>query len=1002
MRTSLRATALIAALALTACKSESPRVAVEPPTAGRETPPCIPANAQARDAILTRLFEAQPGDTVTLCAGRFDMPTGLIINGSPGLALVGAGKDKTILNFKHSDSAEGINASNADGLLLQGFSVEDTPGNGVRIYRSENVVVRDVLVRWHDRAGRNEKDPAYQPRSDVGAYGLYPVETRKVVMEDCESHGASDAGIYVGQSSDILVRRCLATYNVAGYEFENTYRAVFEDNVATKNTGGFLIFDLPGLRQYGEKNIVRRNKSFANNTPNFAPVGNIVGLVPQGTGMLILSADQVEIYDNEITDNETLGIAMVGFGLIGPDEPDMKFDFYPEGVMIRDNLFRNNGTRPQGPLIDRGVASALPSILRLKALGRSADIVWDGAEDTLDADCPYPTDKDGVRLDRPNPNEKGRYEARADERGRPNYDRPDPEPSCRYNAWKFDAAGQLKKPENGLCLANNRHEGGPLHVPFLNAQFASAEVGPGLMASLLTPASTDTAPHDCRLDYASAVAPSTQALYALAAKRFQVPAGLKPPTAAEVQQLCSAVKPGAVNWPALARVNCPELSQYGLFSEANNPLSAGNGPGAFPYELTTPLFSDYSSKYRVLFLPPDGRGGVQPAGYLDSRGEVNRAMDTLDFPVGTVIAKTFTFRREAADGTLQHEQVVETRLLIKRAVGEGVRWVGLPYVWQHDAAGKPVKALLQVAGGTASVAWDYLDPNPAVKKNGQRARYTGASTGYVIPAALNCATCHAGDNREPGSAPIGPKARYLDRNQGKDGSGENQLAKLRRLGLLTGTANNPDRATAVWDVPGSGPSKAPAGSPLDVHERVRAYLEMNCAHCHNPNGGGANSGLFLDSLRQVDTKYGICKKPIAAGRGSGDRKYDIVPGEEGASILSFRVGSAEPGIRMPPIAKGTVHGEAAALINEWIRVVLPALNAMDDDLVKNEEACSGGDLPLLVTELMPGEINTLVKTLQQVTGGAVPVATLSELINALAATAGLSSADQRRARSQVR
>lgn len=1002
MRNSLLAATLLGALALTACKSESQRVSSERPPSGRETQPCIAANEQARDAILTRLFEAQPGDTVELCAGRFDMPTGLIINGTPGLALVGAGKDKTILNFKDSDSAEGINASNADGLLLQGFSVEDTPGNGVRIYRSENVVVRDVLVRWHDLAGRNEKDPAYQPRSDVGAYGLYPVETRKVVMEGCESHGASDAGIYVGQSSDILVRNCLATYNVAGYEFENTYRAVFEDNVATRNTGGFLIFDLPGLRQYGEKNIVRRNKAIANNTMNFAPAGNIVGLVPQGTGMLILAADQVEIYDNEIADNDTLGIAMVSYGLVGPDEPDMKFDFYPEGVMIRDNVFRNNGSRPQPPLIDRGVASALPSILRLKALGRGADIVWDGAEDSLDTGCPYPTDKDGVRLDQPNPRERGRYEARADERGRPNYDRPDPEPSCRYNAWKFDDNGRLKKPENGLCLANNRHEGGPLHVPFLNAKFTSAELGPELLTSLLTPASTDTAPHNCTLDYASTVVDSTKALYALAAKRFQVPAGIMPPTAAEVQRLCAAVKPGEVNWPALARVNCPELSQYGLFSEPNNPLSAGNGPGAFPYELTTQLFSDYSSKYRVLFLPPDGRGGVLPAGYVDSRGELNRVMDTLDFPVGTVIAKTFTFRREAADGTLQHEQVVETRLLIKRQVGEGVNWVGLPYVWSHDGAGKPVKAALQVAGGTASVAWDYQDPNPAVKKNGQRARYTGNSDGYVIPAALNCATCHAGDNREPGSAPIGPKARYLDRNQLKDGSGENQLAKMRRLGLLTGSTDNPDKATAFWDVPGSGPSKAPAGSPLDVHERVRAYLEMNCAHCHNPSGGGANSGLFLDIIRQVDTKYGICKKPIAAGRGSGNRKYDIVPGDDGASILNFRVGSAEPGIRMPPIAKAQVHGEASALINEWVRVVLPALNAMDDDLVKNEDACSGGDLPLLITELMPSELNDVIKSLQEVSGGALPVAALGELINSLAATAGLSSADQRRARSQAR
>ncbi len=984
-------TLLCLSAVLVGCKSESKNNRA--PDAPRVTQPCIKADANARDEILTRLFEAQAGDVVELCEGRFEMPTGLLINSKPGITFKGAGIDKTVLNFKNSDSAEGINASHSDGLILDGFSVEDTPGNGVRIYRSEHIIVRNVLVRWHDLAGRNEKDPGYTPRSDVGAYALYPVETRHVLMEDCEAHGASDAGIYVGQSNDVLVRRCLATYNVAGYEFENTYRAVFEDNIATKNTGGFLIFDLPDLRQYGAKNIVRRNKSFANNTTNFAPAGNIVGLVPRGTGMLILAADEVEIYDNEIYDNETLGIAMVNYGLVDSKNSDLKYDFYPEGIMIRDNVFRNNGGKPQLPDIDRGIASALPAILRIKALGRGADIVWDGGEDTLDKGCAFPVDQDGVPLNEANADEI-RYEDRVDARGRPNFDRPDPEPSCRYNAWKFDSNERLKKPANGLCIQNNTHESGPLTLPFLNAKFARSELGIELVQDLLTPASTDLSAHDCSLSYTDAIRPL--------ALPYQPRQEELPPSAAEVNRLCSAVQNGQVNWSALAKVNCPELSQFGLFSDPANPLSAGNGQGVMPYELNTALFSDYSTKDRVIFLPPQGGGGVLPARYQDSQGDVRKAMDTLDFPVGTVIAKTFSFRKEASNGDLESEHIVETRLLIKREQAGNVNWVGLPYIWEHDATGKPVRALLKVAGGTAKVSWNYRDPNPAVLKNGNRAVYQGSSDDYVIPAALNCVSCHGGDDREPGSAPIGPKARYLDRPHNKDGTGSNQLALMRSKGLLTGIATTPDQPMAFWDIPGSGPSKAPANSALDVHERVRAYLEMNCAHCHNPNGGASNSGLFLDSLRAVDRRYGICKKPVAAGRGSGGRKFDIILGDQAGSIMNFRVGSAEPGIRMPPIAKSQVHGEASALINEWVNVALPALNSMDDNLVRDEDGCSGGELPLLINELMPAELNDLIKTLQQVTGGALPVSAVSDLLTTIARPLGLSSADQRRSRSQAR
>lgn len=973
--------ALAASTALLSACSDSTKTSTTTPPTPRIDAACIEAGPNAREQVLTRLSLARAGDTVAFCEGYFEMSTGLLVNSKNGITLKGAGKDKTILNFLNSDSGEGINASYADGLILQGFTVEDTPGNGVRVFRSESVTIRDVRVRWHDAAGRDETSDKYTPRSDVGAYGLYPVETQHVLMEDCESHGASDAGIYVGQSNDVIVRNCLATYNVAGFEFENTYRALFEDNVATKNTGGFLIFDLPDLRQYGEKNVVRRNKSYNNNTDNFAPTGNIVGLVPRGTGMLVLASDQLEIYDNDITGNDSFGIAVVNYGLVDRNYPDLRYDFYPEGIEIHNNRFSGNGQSPQLPIADRGVASVLPLLMRVKNFGRGADIVWDGGEDEPNDCTDYPVDEDGIALNKPN-NAETRYEPRVDERGRPNYYRSDKDPKCKYNAWKFDAQKKLKKPENGLCLSNNTHKSNPLVTPFLNAGLNRSDIGPELIQQIIVPGSSDTAPFAC--DLPDRPIPVLKLPYKIVKEEAA-------PPVATIAAACSAVKPGQVNWNALAKYDCPELSQYGLFKVANDPLSGGQGSFVMPYELNSTLFSDYASKYRVIFLPPNAQGGVQPAKYQDKKS-TNSINESLDFPVGTVISKTFTFRTEDAGGQLLREHIVETRLIIKRDTTVGERWIGLPYVWQQGSDGKPTKAVLALAGDNVAVQWDYLDPNPNVKKNNERARYKGASAAYAVPAALNCITCHGGDDRL-GAAPIGPKARNMDRGINKDKTGENQLAFMARKGWLTGfnaDASKRDTPMATMEIPGSGPSKALPGTPRDVHERVRAYLEVNCAYCHNNNGGASNSGLFLDSFRTVGVRYGICKKPVAAGRGSGNRGHDIVLGNAAASIMSYRVGSAEAGIRMPPIARSVVHGEASALINEWINTGLPGVNAENNDEIQNENSCNDSELPLLLTELLPAELSDVLSQIQAASGGLVNISAVTDLLESI--TKGVTSA----------
>lgn len=874
----------------------------------------------ATTEALTAFFDAREGDTIAFCAGRFSLSTGLIMNNKRGITIKGAGKDRTILNFANSDAAEGLNVSHADGIVMQGFTVEDTPGNSIRVFRSRFVTFRDVRASWSDYATCSTRLDAPNSCTRHGAYGLYPVLCQHVLIEDSEAFGASDAGIYVGQTSDVIVRRTRAEYNVAGFEFENTYRAEFVDNIATNNTGGFLIFDLPGLAQYGEKNLVHRNRAYNNNFPNFAPAGNIVGSVPKGTGMLVLASDQLDIFDNEISDHDTMGLGIVNYGLIDANEPDLRYDFYPEGISIHGNRFRDNGGTLQLPNPQRGTASLLPLLLKLKNLGRSAHIVWDGAVDAPNGCTEFPKDAAGVPLNQPNPTETGRLEARTDERGRPNYGASDPGPNCggkRFNAWKFDARGQIKLPENGLCIADDNQFANTrlltaLATPFVNVKLSSSDPAQ-LARDLLKPASTSLAPHRCALP--ARPAPT------LALPFVPDPAnGDRRPSDAEVLAACNGGRPGQVNRAALA-YNCPRLDQYGLFANPADPRA--NPVQGIEYDLNTALFSDYSTKYRFLFIP-DGA----PAKYRDRAS--NGVVATLDFPVGTVIAKSFSFKNGSA------ENVAETRLLIRRQTATGPTWVGLPYIWRDTGNGVRV-AELHVEGGSASVVYDYVDPDPeVVNASGQRVRYTGAVPRYAIPAALSCVTCHGNDDREAGAAPIGPKARNLNKaHRYPDGTTHNQLQRLSQLGLLSGLPADLARIERLprFNVPGDA-GELP-GSDQDIHKRVRAYLEVNCVHCHSGGGSAANSGLFLDSFRTVNVRYGICKRPIAAGRGSGEgRRYDIVPRDAGTSILPFRVGSVEAGVRMPPVARSVTHGEAAALITQWIDTVLPTADTEDN-------SCSG-------------------------------------------------------------
>lgn len=301
----------------------------------------------------------------------------------------------------------------------------------------------------------------------------------------------------------------------------------------------------------------------------------------------------------------------------------------------------------------------------------------------------------------------------------------------------------------------------------------------------------------------------------------------------------------------------PRLQDFGLLVNGQTPA-----PGVVRYHLNTPLFSDYAEKFRFLYLPRGQKADVQGDGLLK-------------LPVGSVLIKSFGYPADFRTPD-KNIRILETRLLIHRASG----WVALPYVWNADGT----EAVLKRAGQRMTVSWTHYD--------GQT-----RSISYAVPNANQCKGCHAlGD----AITPIGPKARNLNDGQ--------QLQALRRIGLLAGQMRGLQKLP-VWDNPKTG----------SVPARARAYLDMNCGHCHNPKGPADTSGLWLNWEQVADTNLGLNKRPTAAGRGSAGLDFAIAPGHPEQSYLLARMQSLEPGIAMPELGRATEHDEGVALIRQWIR-----------------------------------------------------------------------------------
>ncbi|MEN5146485.1 SO2930 family diheme c-type cytochrome [Brevundimonas diminuta] len=337
-----------------------------------------------------------------------------------------------------------------------------------------------------------------------------------------------------------------------------------------------------------------------------------------------------------------------------------------------------------------------------------------------------------------------------------------------------------------------------------------------------------------------------------------------------------------------ATENPKSLRDWGMVQISDGALVLG--ARVTPYDLTTPLFTDHAQKLRTIWMPPGAAADYD-------------ANDVLSFPIGTVITKTFFYQKgrggrvlQQADQATIHDgeglnlkqvRMIETRLLIRRDDG----WTALTYLW-NDAQ---TEAVLHRIGAVV--------PLTLAREDGSEEAFS-----YIVPNATQCSACHATNVATRVIQPIGPKARLLNRDFAYSDRSENQLIHLAAMGYLKGLV-------APEQVP-LQPSWTDASASTEA--RARAYLDVNCGHCHNPVGAAATSGLYLNASAPLTGSAGLCKPPVAAGAGTGNLRYDIVPGKAEDSIVPYRMASTHPAVMMPEIGRSTRHDEGVALIRFWI------------------------------------------------------------------------------------
>ena len=312
-----------------------------------------------------KLILAEPGDTIKLESGLFPILGTLSMEGKEDIVIRGAGMNGTILSFAGQvEGAQGLSITNCTNITLEDFTVQDAKGDAIKCQYVNGITFRRVKAQWLGG-----------PKPTNGAYGLYPVQCENVLIEHCVAIAASDAGLYVGQSKDIIVRFSEAFDNVAGIEIENSTRADVYGNNVHGNTGGILVFDLPDLAvKEGKQVRIFDNIIKDNNIDNFAPEGNIVGKVPSGTGIMVMATEQVEVFDNTIINNKTAGTAVVSYYITEEETKDSQYNPYTSAIYIHHNIYRR---APQIPTLDHDIGL----LLFVHFFRDVPDIIYDGMPD---------------------------------------------------------------------------------------------------------------------------------------------------------------------------------------------------------------------------------------------------------------------------------------------------------------------------------------------------------------------------------------------------------------------------------------------------------------------------------------------------------------------------------------------------------------------------------------------------------------------------------------------
>lgn len=820
----------------------------------------VSSDGNVAENINTALIDAKSGDFIVLPKGKFSMDTTLTFDGdSDGDNLIA--RNVTIAGYGREETI----LDYADSLVAtDGMFIENAVGITLQNFsvteaKNNAIKIKDSNGIHIDAIGAVWEG---EPDKDNGAYGLYPVECQNVLIENSYVRGSADAGVYVGQSKYIIVRNNVAEFNVAGIEIENSKYADVYGNTASNNTGGILIFDLPiGNHNYGGSVRIFDNESTENNTDNFANASaNPAGVHITPPGTGVIVLSTKSV---EIFNNTIAKHDTTSIALAS--------------FLIAESelgTFLANYAQP-GQAIEDGWR-AIPRNINV----HDNTITESGANPRgyliKDLIARYTADGGSVPA--------VVYDGAAEALG-------------LYNpAGAGTAVDLISEPafaadgSDNICVSNN----GSASVGQYLKTTLNVEEGDALIESpqvnLLKCSQTalpihaviiNGVTHGCGIDDDHTRCGSGTPL----SDAGELGAG--DDTDSESTNLCSAGDANEVNWAALATVNCDSLSSYRLFTDATNPKGATRS-GGIPYNLNTQLFTDYANKYRYVFVPEG-----ETASYSDN--------EVMDFPTGTVLVKSFALPASTAvDNTT--EEMIETRLLIHREAG----WVALPYVWNSAKS----DAVLTKAGKN-------LDKS--IVLNGVPTEFI-----YTVPSINNCKQCHQLSNDGSNDiSPIGPKARNLNKNYTYGDVTENQLTHWSNAGSLSGL---PEALESIDTVPAYADADVASLSSKSDDELMalaKGYLDVNCAHCHRPEGNASNTGLTLEYWRPYGdgSAHGACRRPIAFGGGA--LSYDVVPGNADQSIMHYRVSTTDAGDRMPPLGRGLAHTEGAALLEAWINS-LPA------------------------------------------------------------------------------